>query len=1008
MSKNILEEKGFIVYGDNFDKKNLKDKNIVWINSREKNFFKVIEGKNDIVLYGEGVENLFDFMEEESSFKKMKTLYEEDLFDKRGFQPYDDHPLFRGTHCGFYSLFLYENDVFDDAYFYAGKKAKKIACEKRYIDYKPEKTIIWEYDYCDKKILCIGGYLNLSKENPYYAETELFLKNIANYLNSPVEKDDKKSQNKKTNIPLKIELSGSLEEAKSGVDLKFYSHEDTYANTSGERILVNCRGNGTIEEIWAHPFRLFTYLNIFIDSIPLKEQKLTLKTTPEMLEYKNEFMSFVLFASLDKPVFLADIRFFDSEKHDVSVELHSDLQPMWPRKKGHYGPVEYDITDEKCISIGNQQGNYRGYLGFNKTFSSNLSIKENHLTGEVHFGSISGLSFYGAGYVDSDKIPEEISMNEELKRVIDFDRNYLKNTASLKVDDEEINDLFKWSKLKTRSFFTNTPEIGRGLMAGYSSSRKGWFAERPGYAWYFGRDSLFVSLTLLYNGDFESVRENLKLLMQYQRVDGKIYHELTTSGFVHYDAADSTPLFIYIMYKYLMHTGDIDFIKVNYKNIMKAYDYCISTDLDKDFLIENTIAGHGWVEGGALYGSHASFYLNCIWTAAIKSVNYISKLMNDEKTNKNSKNLLKNTQNALEHFWNEKNKEYCLGIDREGKRLDFFTVINSVGVFLDITDYEKSLKTVKKFGTTGFSTDWGTRIISRMNGLYKETGYHEGAIWPLFTGWASLAEYKVGELYNAENHWLANLNEANFFAKGEISEVINGGVYKPTGICDHQAWSQSFSLHSIYEGLLGLNINAPEKSVKLQPQISFEFNDIKLKNIYIGDTKLKIKFKREIKGLKVKERYEMNSQKKLNYSFSPYIAKYSKILSISINGRETAYEKIERLNTDYLSINESFGGKSVVIELEYEVPFILKPIKPKYFPNSTSKLPRITGIEKKGDSYEINVEILKSAEIFLITDGDVCIPNTNFTYNMKNLYIETLPSENKYAPRKIIIKKPQI
>ena len=101
----------------------------------------------------------------------------------------------------------------------------------------------------------------------------------------------------------------------------------------------------------------------------------------------------------------------------------------------------------------------------------------------------------------------------------------------------------------------------------------------------------------------------LEFYQKFQDLNGKIFHEVSTSGFVHYDASDATPLYIALAGRYLHYSGDIDFIKESWPYIKKAIDYCYSTDTDNDNLIENTNVGHGWVEGGGLFGSHTSLYL---------------------------------------------------------------------------------------------------------------------------------------------------------------------------------------------------------------------------------------------------------------------------------------------------------------------------------------------------------------------------------------------------------------
>ncbi len=52
-------------------------------------------------------------------------------------------------------------------------------------------------------------------------------------------------------------------------------------------------------------------------------------------------------------------------------------------------------------------------------------------------------------------------------------------------------------------------------------------------------------------GDFAAVRALLEFYGRFQAADGKILHEATTSGVVHYDAADATPLYVVLAGRYL-------------------------------------------------------------------------------------------------------------------------------------------------------------------------------------------------------------------------------------------------------------------------------------------------------------------------------------------------------------------------------------------------------------------------------------------------------------------------
>ena len=192
----------------------------------------------------------------------------------------------------------------------------------------------------------------------------------------------------------------------------------------------------------------------------------------------------------------------------------------------------------------------------------------------------------------------------------------------------------RWALAGTDKFMVKTPGMGTSLVAGYATTKHGWdggqkVSGRPGYAWYFGRDGQWSGFALLDYGDYSKVRSILKFYEKYQDLSGKIFHEATTSGVIHYDAADATPLYIVLAGKYFRHSNDTAYLRESWPAISKALWFCQSTDTDGDMLIENTNVGHGWVEGGELYGSHSTLYLNSCWTAALEEAANMAIAMKD-------------------------------------------------------------------------------------------------------------------------------------------------------------------------------------------------------------------------------------------------------------------------------------------------------------------------------------------------------------------------------------------
>lgn len=211
-----------------------------------------------------------------------------------------------------------------------------------------------------------------------------------------------------------------------------------------------------------------------------------------------------------------------------------------------------------------------------------------------------------AGELSMDALIEtykELHLNPEalLDNTMTYYADLEKNVMKIVTPDSVFNEGFKWAMAGADQFLVETPGVGKSLVAGYGTTASGWngghaVSGRPGYAWYFGRDAQWSGFALNAYGDFENVKEILKTFNTYQNINGKIYHELSTSGSVHYDASDATPLYIMLASHYLKASGDKAFIRKIWKNLEKAMAYCYTTDTDGDGFIENTNVGHGWIE----------------------------------------------------------------------------------------------------------------------------------------------------------------------------------------------------------------------------------------------------------------------------------------------------------------------------------------------------------------------------------------------------------------------------
>ena len=200
-----------------------------------------------------------------------------------------------------------------------------------------------------------------------------------------------------------------------------------------------------------------------------------------------------------------------------------------------------------------------------------------------------------------------------LKESAEYYENYLRDTVSLTLPDTQLQQAYDWSRISELQGMVSNPFLGTGLVAGYRTSGE---SARPGFAWFFGRDSLWTSLALNASGDFANTRTALEFVSKFQRDDGKIPHEIAQTASLipwfkdfpyGYASADGTPLYIIAMNDYVTQSGDTTFAKEKWDSLWKAYQFLRST-YDAQGFPQNFGIGHGWVEGGPLLPVKTELY----------------------------------------------------------------------------------------------------------------------------------------------------------------------------------------------------------------------------------------------------------------------------------------------------------------------------------------------------------------------------------------------------------------
>jgi hypothetical protein len=119
--------------------------------------------------------------------------------------------------------------------------------------------------------------------------------------------------------------------------------------------------------------------------------------------------------------------------------------------------------------------------------------------------------------------------------------------------------------------------------------------------------------------------------------------------------------------------------------------------------------------------------------------------------------------------------------------------------------------------------------------------YHQGSVWPLFTGWAALAEYRGGQPLAGYQLLMENANLTWAQDLGADTELLSGDFYVPFGrSTSHQLWSSAMVIIPTLRGLFGISIDAQSKTITANPHLPAEWENARVNGLLLpgGPTNL--------------------------------------------------------------------------------------------------------------------------------------------------------------------------
>ena len=665
-------------------------------------------------------------------------------------------------------------------------------------------------------------------------------------------------------------------------------------------------------EAWVYPLKIFRNFHLHFltegRSLPGESLVRTVSVRPEssVIIYTGD--TFSVTETLFVPVHEAGavITFEIETAHPLEIEasFDRDFQLEWPAALGGTY-LNWDAVLH-AFYFGEEQKKYSAVVGSPSGDLSELEYQTNYSASQesaIRLGATPkgretkviaiAASVNGRAEAESTYtrlLHDYATLEKDSAKYYD---DYLARTVGLELPDAQLQQAYDWARVSVIQGLVANPYLGTGLIAGYRTSGT---SQRPGFAWFFGRDSFWTALALDAEGDFATTRTALEFISKYQRPDGKIPHEISQgASFVNwftdfpyaYASADATPLYIIAANDYVTESGDTAFVREKWDSLWKAYQFLRST-YDAQGLAQNFGFGHGWVEGGPLLPVKTELYQSGLGAQALSALSSLAHFAGKDNASKQlADDFARQKQLVNQAFWSQKSGTYAFALDANNQKVVEPSALATVPMWFGLLDQDKADSMLTQLSGPDHETDWGMRIISDRASRYDAGGYHYGSVWPLFTGWASVGEYRYHRAFPAYSNLRANALLALDGSLGHVTEVLSGDYYQPLSTSSpHQIWSAAMVISPLLKGLFGLETDAAQHRVVFSPHVPADWTSFAIRNVRAGDATLDFSYRKTLDEISL----QIESSGASSLEFSPALSPRALIIGADLNGNRVPFQ----------------------------------------------------------------------------------------------------------------------
>ena len=382
------------------------------------------------------------------------------------------------------------------------------------------------------------------------------------------------------------------------------------------------------------------------------------------------------------------------------------------------------------------------------------------------------------------------------------------------------------------------------------------YAGVPWYSTTFGRDGILTARETLWVDPtlargvlaFLAATQASELDPQRDAEPGKILHEARRSEMArtreipfgrYYGTVDATPLFVALAGAYHRRTGDLEFIRSIWPQVLLALEWIDKYgDVDGDGFVEYArkskegLIQQGWKDShDSIFHRDGRLADAPIALCEVQAYVYEAKLMAAELArhlgDEALAQRLHDQAHELKHrfaqaFWCEEIGTYAIALDGHKRQCQVASSNAGHALWTGIATPGHARRIVQGFMSDAFFCGWGIRTIASGQARYNPMSYHNGSVWPHDNALIAAGMARYGHTDEAMRVLSALFDASLHFDRHRLPELFCGFPRRPSEgptlypvACSPQAWA-SAAVFGMLQACLGLDFHPAKPEVALR------------------------------------------------------------------------------------------------------------------------------------------------------------------------------------------------